>query len=249
MDSDNPEVQALLAYAHAMLYAQAGHSADELNAAKTALAFAGAREKAPELCLVADLMIADSANIAAAKAAILTSQMEQAEVQGEAGRLLLADKKYDEALKKLTRAVELMPGNVRALVALGDYYLAYEDYENAQKMFSGVALQLSPQNAGRVLGLAEARLAENKELAESLGEVEPLNPENVPVAMRARREVVYGQLLSAAGRHEDALKVLTAAEKNNDFRDHLFEIELALGYAYRAAGQMDQAQRAYESSV
>jgi tetratricopeptide (TPR) repeat protein len=249
MDSDNPEVQALLGYAHAMLYAQAGHSADELNAAKTALAFQGARDKVPELCLVADLMIADSANVAAAKAAILSSQIEKAEVQGEAGRLLLDEKKYDEALKKLTRAVELMPGNVRALVALGDYYLAYEDYENAQKMFSGVALQLAAQNAGRVLGLAEARLAENKELAESLGEVEPLIPENVPVAMRARREVVYGQLLSAAGRHVDALKVLTAAEKNNDFRDHLFEVELALGYSYRAAGQMDQAQRAYESAV
>jgi tetratricopeptide (TPR) repeat protein len=249
MDSDNPEVQALIGYAHAMLYAQLGHSPDEAAAAKTALAFGGVRDKSPELCAVADLMLADSATVAAAKAAILTSQIEKAEVHGEAGRLLLADKKPDDALKRLTRAVELMPGNVRALVALGDYYLSFEDWENAVKIFTGVARQLSPQNAGRVLGLAEARLALGRELPESLGEVEPLLPENVPVAMRARREVVYGQLLSAAGRHEDALKVLTAAEKNNDFRDAAFDVQLALGFAYRSAGQMDAAQRSYETAV
>jgi tetratricopeptide (TPR) repeat protein len=249
MEAENPEVQALLGYAHAMLYAEAGHAEAEATAAKAAFASPGARDRSPELALVADLMLADSATLAAAKQAILTSQLEKAEVHGEAGRILLADKKYDDALKRLTRAVELMPGNVRALVALGDYYLAFEDYENAEKIFGGVALQLSPQNAGRVLGMAEARLAQSHELAESLGEVEPLVPENVPVAMRARREVVLGMLLSAAGRHDDALKVLSAAEKNKDFSDHLFEVQLASGYAFRAAGQMDAAQMAYEKAV
>jgi tetratricopeptide (TPR) repeat protein len=249
MEAENPEVQALLGYAHAMLFAQAGHAEAEANAAKAALNSPGARDRSPELALVADLMLADSATLAAARSAVLTSQLEKAEVHGEAGRILLGDKKYDDALKRLTRAVELMPGNVRALVALGDYYLAFEDHENAEKIFTGVAQQLSPTNAGRVLGLAEARVAQSHDLAESLGEVEPLLPENVPTAMRARREVVYGMLLAGTGKHDEALKVLTAAEKNADFRDHAFEVQIALGYAYRGSGQMDNAQKAYDTAV
>ncbi len=245
MESDNPEVQALQGYAHAMLYAAGGQSADDAAAAKAALAAPGAREKAPELGLVADLMLSNGG--ATAKAAILTSTLEKAEVHGEAGRLLLADKKFDDALKRLTRAAELMPGNVRALVAIGNYYLASDDYENAVKFFTGAAAQLSPQNPGRVLGLAEARFALGRDMGDSLTEVEAIVPENVPVSMRARREVVFGELLSAAGRHDEALKVLTAAEKQ--FRDAAFDVQLALGYANKSAGQMDAAQRSYETAV
>ncbi len=247
MDSDNAEVQALLAYAHAVLYAEHGKAPEHLTAAKQALGFPGVKEKAPELQLIAEMMIADGAGAATARAAVLTSTLEKAEVFTEAGRILLADKKPDEALKKLTRAVELQSTNVRALVTLGDYYLQFEDWENAVKLFTGAAAQLSPTHPGRVLGLAEARLELQRELSESLAEVEALTPDNVPAPMRARREVAYGQLLSTAGRHEEALKVLTAAEKQ--FRENAFEVQLALGFSNRAAGNMDAAQRAYDNAV
>ena len=57
-------------------------------------------------------------------------------MRAQVGRLLLADKKYDEALKELKKATELDPRNTRALVALGDYYLAFEDWDNALEMMS-----------------------------------------------------------------------------------------------------------------
>ncbi|MBK7862334.1 MAG: tetratricopeptide repeat protein [Archangiaceae bacterium] len=247
MDSDNPEVQALLAYAHAVLFAEHGKSPEDAAAAKQGLAFAGVRERSPELVLVAEMMIADPASAATARAAVLSSALEKAEVLTEAGRLLLAERKPDEALKKLTRAVELQATNVRALVTLGDYYLQFEDWENAVKLYTGAAAQLSPQHPGRVLGLAEARLSLQRDLGESLADVEALTEANVPAPMRGRREVALGQLLSTAGRHEEGLKVLTAAEKQ--YRDQAFEVQLALGFANRAAGNMDAAQRAYDNAV
>ncbi|MBL8957707.1 MAG: tetratricopeptide repeat protein [Myxococcaceae bacterium] len=249
MDSDNAEVHALLGYTQAVLYAEHGRSPDALSAARQELGLPGVREKAPELALVADMMIADAANAATARAAVLSSTIEKAEVYTEAGRLLLADKKPDEALKKLTRAVELQSTNVRALVTLGDYYLQFGDWENAVKLYTGAAAQISPTHPGRVLGLAEARLQLQSDLSESLAEVEALTPDNVPAPMRARREVALGQLLSTAGRSEEALKVLGAAEKNPEFTGAAFDVQLALGYANRAAGNMEPAQRAYENAV
>jgi len=247
MDSDNAEVHALLGYAHALLYAEHGKAPENLSAAKQELGFPGVKDKAPELALVAEMMIADGAAVATARAAVLSSTIEKSEVYTEAGRLLLADKKPDEALKKLTRAVELQSTNVRALVTLGDYYLQFGDWENAVKLYTGAAAQLSPTNPARVLGLAEARLQLQADLGESLAEVEALTPDNVPAPMRARREVAYGALLSAAGRHDEALKVLGAAEKQ--FPDALFAVQLALGYSNRAAGNMGAAQEAYEKAV
>jgi tetratricopeptide (TPR) repeat protein len=247
MDSDNPEVEALLGYAHAVLFAEHGRASEDAAAAKQALTFPGVRERAPELVLVAEMMTAEPAMAAAARAAVLSSPLEKAEVLTEAGRLLLAEKKPDEALKKLTRAVEVQSTNVRALVTLGDYYLQFEDWENAVKLYTGAAMQLSPSHPARVLGLAEARLELQRDLSESLAEVEALTPDNVPLPMRGRREVAYGQLLSVAGRHEEALKVLSAAEKQ--YRDQAFDVQLALGFANRAAGNMDAAQRAYDNAV
>ncbi len=247
MDSDNPEVQALFGYAHAVLYAEHGKAPEDLAAAKQALAFPGVREKAPELVLVAEMMTAEGAAAPAARAAVLSSTIEKAEVYTEGGRLLLADRKPDEALKKLTRAVELQSTNVRALVTLGDYYLQFGDWENAIKLYTGAAAQLSPTHPGRVLGLAEARLQLQVDLSDSLAEVEALTADNVPAPQRARREVAYGQLLSVAGRHDEALKVLTAASEK--FRDAAFDVQLALGYSNRAAGNMAAAQDAYEKAV
>ena len=248
MDSDNPEVSALTGYAHAMLYGEHGRQPADKQAAEAALNLLPVREGFPELVVVMQEQLADAATLKAAQQAVIASQIEKAEVHAEAGRLLLADGKTDEALKRLTKAVELFPGNVRALVTLGDYYLQSEDWENAIKMYGGDAAKLSPLHPGRVLGLAEARLQVGRELPDALSDVEKLTAETgLPPSLAGRRELVYGRLLSASGQHDEAIKVLAAAEPLN--KNNPFALLMAQGSAYRAAGQMDLAQKSFEGAV
>lgn len=245
MDSTSTEVWALKAYAHAALFAEHGAASDDKAQAISALSRSGVPDKFPELALVIDGWLAGTPQ---AKRKVIESQLDKSEVHAEAGRLLLEEGKADEAFKRLERAVSLMPTNVRALAALGEYYLRFEDYEAVVKVLTGPAAQLSPKHAQRVLVLAQARLELGRELNDALAEVEALPPvEKLPSAQRARSASIHGRLLSAAGRHEEALTVLTKAQ--SAFPDRGFEIDMALGQAYRAAGQMERAQRAFESAL
>lgn len=248
MDGENLEARALEGYAHAVLYGEHGRAGVDQQAAIEALSTPGVKETFPELALVMSLELAEGEQKKVAQQAIVSSTVDKSEVHAEAGRILLADGKTNEALQQLTKAVELFPGNVRALVTLGEYYLSFEDFENAAKMFGGQAAQLSPSHPGRVLGLAEARLQLGRDIADSVAQVEALTPEaGLPPSLVGRRELVYGRLLSADGKHEQAIKVLAAADKVA--ADRPYELNFSQGVAYRAAGQMDSAQRAFEAAV
>ena len=246
MDSSNAEVWALTAYANAMLYAEHTRAPQNKTAAISALSRSGVRDAYPELAVLVDWLVSDGAP--ERRAQLMASGLDKSEVHAEVGRLLLAEGKIDEAYKRLERAVALMSTNVRALVALGEYYVAFEDYEAAVKVLTDRAAKLSPNHPMRTLALAQARLELGRDLGESMVEVVALPPtEELPLAQRARRDLLQGRLQSANGKHEEALKVLTAGL--GIYKDKGFEFEMALGGAYRAAGQMDKAQKAYEAAL
>ena len=57
-------------------------------------------------------------------------------------------------------ALSLFPGNVRALVALGDYYREAGDSRRRRSSFYETASQLSPAHPAMLAGTAESQLAQ-----------------------------------------------------------------------------------------
>jgi tetratricopeptide (TPR) repeat protein len=247
MDDGNAEALALKAYAHAMLFAEHGGKPEDREAAIKSMSDPKARQARPDLALVVDLLTADDAGRGAARQQLLGSDLEKGIVQAQAGRMLLLDKKYDEALTRLKKATELDPRSVRALVALGDYYLAFEDWDTALEMLSR-AEPLSRYHPARVIGHAEARLELGRELPEALADLEGL-PKNaeVPKALQGRYVLMLGRAQSANGKHEEALKTLTEAQPL--YTQYAFDYAIALGQAQRAAGLMAQAQKSFEDAL
>ncbi|MFT3709830.1 MAG: tetratricopeptide repeat protein [Archangium sp.] len=247
MDDTNVEAQALFGYAHAVLFAEYGGAQADRDAAIASFANPAVRNGRPDLALVVDFLTADEAGKAAARQQLLGSELERGSVQAQAGRLLLADKKYDEALARLKKATELDPRNVRALVSLGDYYLAFEDWDNALEMLSR-AETLSRYHPARVIGHAEARLELGRELPEALSDLEglPSNAE-VPEIHKGRYALMLGRAQSANGKHDAALKTL--GEGQPLYAPLALQFAMALGQAQRNAGLMAQAQKSFEDAL
>lgn len=247
MDESNVDAWANIGLAKAMLYAEHGGALTDREAAMAAMNKPKVRELHPELALVVDYLTADAAELQGRRQQLLGSDLSNSTVEAQAGRVLLADKKLDEAFKHLQRATELNARNLRALVALGEYYLISEDYESAARILS-TAYNLSKYHPQRVMGLAEARLELGREAQEALAELEGL-PANaaVPDAMKGRYALVLGRAQSAAGKHEEAAKTLTEGLAAN--KDLAFDFEMAMGMAARNAGRMAEAQRAYDEAI
>ncbi len=247
MDDGNPEALALAGYAHAMLFSEHGGAAADRDAAIAAFANPAVRNGRPDLALVVDFLTADEQGKTAARQQLLGSELEKGIVQAQAGRLLLTDKKYDEALTHLKKATELDPRNTRALVALGDYYLAFEDWDSALEMLSR-AEALSRYHPARVVGHAEARLELGRELPEALSDLEGLTRSaEVPTALKGRYALMLGRAQSANGKHDEGLKTLTEGQPL--YTQYALEFALALGMAQRNAGLMAQAQKSYEDAL
>ncbi len=247
MDDGNPEALSLFGFAKALLYAEHGGAPADRDAAVLAFSNPAARNSRPDLALVVDFLTADEASKAAARQQLLGSELDKATVKSQAGRLLLADKKYDEALAQLKKATELDPRNTRALVALGDYYLAFEDWDTALEMLSR-AESLSKYHPARVIGHAEARLELGRELPEALADLEGL-PKNaeVPTALQGRYALMLGRALSANGKHDEALKTLSEGQPL--YTQYALDFAMALGNAQRTAGLMAQAQKSFEDAL
>jgi tetratricopeptide (TPR) repeat protein len=247
MDDGNPAALATKAYAHAMLFAEHGHDDKQREAALTALS-GPTRKAQPEYAVVVDYLTADAAGLGAARQQLLDSSVDKSLVHAHAGRLLLGDKKQDEALARLKKAIELDPRQTIALVALGDYYLANEDWESALEMM-GRAEPLSHSHPARVLGQAQARLELGRELPEALSDLDGL-PANasVPEALAGRYALLLGRARSANGKHDEAIKTLTDALATHG-KTMAFDCQVALGGAYKAAGQMPNAQKAFEEAI
>lgn len=252
MERGNVDALALQGYAQALLYAEHGRGDAARQAAIERFAASGVREAHPELAVVADSLIATGDDAAAAKQRLLTSDLDRSVVHAQAGRLLLADKKYDEALERLKRAVDGADtsklAHVRALVALGDYYLAFEDWDNALAMFSR-AEPLSKLHPQRILGQAQARIELGRELPEALTELEGLGAGGaLPEALAGRANLLLGRALSANGRHDEALATLKAGQAAGGAA-LAFDYAMAVGRALQAAGQMAAAQASFEDAL
>ncbi|MBL8918835.1 MAG: tetratricopeptide repeat protein [Myxococcaceae bacterium] len=247
MDEGNADAWANIALAKAILYAEHGGALADRTAAQDALNKPKVREAHPEIAVVVDYLVADAADLAGRRQQLLGSELSQSLVEAQAGRVLLTDRKLDEAFKHLQRATELNSRNLRALVTLGEYYLLSEDYESAARILS-TAETLSKYHPQRVMGLAEARLELARESQEALADLEGL-PANAAVreALKGRYTLLLGRAQSAAGRHDDAAKTLTEGMAAN--KDLAFDFEMALGMAARNAGRMAEAQKAYEAAI
>ncbi|MCU0695208.1 MAG: tetratricopeptide repeat protein, partial [Myxococcaceae bacterium] len=156
MDETNVDAFAYQALARAFLYAEHGGALADREAARKALDQPKVREAHPAIVTVVEYLVADAAELTGRKQQLLGSDGSSSLVEAQAGRVLLAEKKLDEAFKHLEKATQLDSRNLRALVGLGEYYLASEDYESASNILS-TAETLSRFHPQRVMGLAEAR--------------------------------------------------------------------------------------------
>lgn len=246
MEEESADAWDLTAYARAVLADEHGGSAQDRSQAAAALARPKAGASHPGLVLVARAMVAEGPDRDAARKAIIDSPLDSTEVHDAAGRLLLARGDAKAAVLHFKRALELNAGNVRALVALGDYYREAGDDAAALSVY-GTAEPLSPDHPGRALGEAESRLALEQDLPAALAEVDKLASAALTPEMAARRALDRGRLLSANGAHDQAVKVLTEGAASAGKR--AFDFQVALGDALRASGDLAAAQTALEAAV
>ncbi|WP_163786099.1 tetratricopeptide repeat protein [Myxococcus vastator] len=245
MDESSSRAWALTAWAHALRYADHGQASEDRRQALEALERPGVKDTAPAQVLVTNVLVADERGRALARSALLGSQQDSTEVHALAGSLLLEAKDEKQALERFDRALRASAANVRALVALGDYYKASEDFPQAIEMYER-ARKKSPEHPSARIGQAEARLALYQDLEAALADVAKLAEDpKLPSPLRARQQLVHGELLSAQGKHAEARALLSKGAQG----PLAFEFQLALGAASRAAGTLDAAQAAYEAAL
>jgi cellulose synthase operon protein C len=243
MDKSSLEAQVNKALAHAVLYSEYGKQASAKESAQAALT-AEARAAFPDFGLVIDALLDEKAG----RAALFAAPSPTSKMLAQMGTIRLREKKFDEALKHLSKAVELDPKNVRALVSLGEYYVEFEDWTNAQAIVGGPVATLSPQHTRRVVGLSEARLALQVEPTEALAEFEAMPPQvRVPEDLTARYARVLGLTLSANQKCDAAIAVLKGVTARTPAE--AAEINLTLGQVLREGGRMRESQEAYETAL
>ncbi|NRD57853.1 tetratricopeptide repeat protein [Corallococcus exiguus] len=245
MDEASPAAWALAGYAHALRYLDHGANADDRRLALEALEKPGVKDGFNGLVLATNALVADDRARESANRALLASQDDVTEVHALAGRLLIAAKDEKKALDRFDRALKASPGNVRALVALGDYYLASEDFAQALEMFKR-ARDVSKEHPAARIGMAESRLALEQDLDAALADVAPLAQDaKLPPALQPRQQLVHGEILSALGKYDEARTMLSKGVQGPLAMD----FQLALGAAGRAAGKLEAAQQAYEAAL
>src|SRR5262249_24636431 len=180
-------------YARAVLADEHGGTKEDRAQAAAALARPKAGTSRPGLVLVARAMTTEGAERDMARRAILGSELDLTEGHDAAGRFLPPHGDAKGAVLHFKRALELKAGNLRALVALGDYYRESGDDAAALTVY-GTAEQLSSDHPGRVLGEAESRLALEQDLTQALADVDKLSPDSLVPRMAARRAPDRGRL-------------------------------------------------------
>ncbi|NNC08622.1 tetratricopeptide repeat protein [Corallococcus exiguus] len=245
MDEASPAAWALAGYAHALRYLDHGANAEDRRLALEALEKPGVKDGFNGLVLATNALVADDRARESANRALLASQDDVTEVHALAGSLLIAAKDEKKALDRFDRALKASPGNVRALVALGDYYLASEDFVQALEMFKR-AREVSKEHPAARIGMAESRLALEQDMDAALADVAPLAQDaKLPPALQPRQQLVHGEILSALGKYDEARTMLSKGAQGPLAMD----FQLALGAAGRAAGKLEAAQQAYEAAL
>ena len=264
LDGTKTEAWALKALVHARRFQAFGETLTERDAALKAIEQEGARKNHPKIALLVDALVGPASVRDKAVQDILASKdlpsdiqnpdshnldIQSSDIQSEAGWLLLAQNKPENALARFGDATKLFSSNVRALIGLAETYLALEEEDSAYQAFNVPALVgNASEHPLRILGLARSRLALNKEMDVSLRQIRPLTPETgLPHARKMQRERVYGLLLSALGNEKEAIVVLEKGKQL--FSEHAFEFGLDLGDVYLRAGQVLSAQKQFEEAV
>src|SRR5262249_44079512 len=115
--------------------------------------------------------------------------------------------------------------------------------------FYETAEQVSLEHPESAVGGAECRLEMQQDVDKSLKQVESLpGGAKLPEDLAARLELVHGRLLSASGQHDAAIKTLSEGMKAYG-KGHAYEFHMALGEANRARGDLEAAQKAFESAL
>jgi len=247
MDEENPETWALTAYARALLFAEHGRAEADRAAGQAALEKKGVAEEYAAYSLASGYHLADAKARQVLRKTVLASTEETSELQELAGRILLGQKESRAAVERFRRALELSSSNVRALVALGDYYRESGDHPTALKFYQTAAL-VSEGHPERAIGAAESRLELQTELATSLAELEklqgldPLSPD-----LLARRELALGRLLTANDRAAEAVQRLSQGARGGG--EHAYAFQMALGEASMGAGEYARAEEAFEAAL
>jgi tetratricopeptide (TPR) repeat protein len=248
MDSSCEDGWAKLAFGKAALFAEHGRHEEDRSAANRALGQPAAQGQAPGMVLAARYFLADSTEKDAAAKEVLDSTLASAEVYELQGELLLAQHKEKEAkraLDLLSKAAQA--NNVRALVALGDYYKDSADYAKALEFYD-TAAKLSPQHVALVVSEAECRLALWQDFAQGLEDLEKLpKDEEVSEELALRRDLAHARLLGANGESQKALELvgrLRGGEKSPSLG-----LAMAEGEVDRLSGDMPAAEKAYQSAL
>ncbi len=238
---------ALIAYAHAMLFADYGKSPTQRDAARSAMSDK-VRTESPAYALVVDSLIAPEDQQLRRREALLASALDDSVLQAHAGRVLLEEKKFEKALARLKKSIAQEPRQVIALVALSDYYMAFEDVKNAESLYAK-ALEISKLNAGAIMGQTEALLALGTDYPTALSGMEALYSRGaIPVSEKGRAALLYGEALAANRRTDEAAKVLNDALRTEG-PAMAPKLKLALAEGYLLAGKMAEAREAVEAAV
>lgn len=145
---------------------------------------------------------------------------------------------YVEAERWYDQAVNADPELVEAIVGQGNVAMAMGLYDRAQDRYK-VALELKPNDNTIKLKLAEAYLK-----GEKLSEARPLIEGVLSASSTNDRALkLMGDLLMAEGKPKEAIGYYERAVERNPTWDY----RLALGDAYRAAGDVDKALEIYEA--
>jgi len=264
LDGANTEAWSLKALVHARRFQAFGAAVGEREAAIKAIEEDSVRKDYPKVALLVDAMVGSSAVREKARQDILASKdlpsdiqnpdsqsldIQSSDIQSEAGWLLLAEGKPENALKRFNDAAKLFAPNVRAWIGLAETYLALGEEDNAYKALNASTLpDGAREHPLRILGLARARLALDKEMDISLREMKTLTAETgLPNDRKMQRERVYGLLLSALGDEKEAVAVLERGKQL--FSEHVFEFGLDLGDVYLRSGQVLSAQKQFEEAI
>lgn len=243
MDSKSPRAKAGIAYANAMLYAEHGKLIANRDAAQAALDDA-ARAAAPEYALLVDYLLTGPSQADA----VVKSTIDKSVVHAHAGRLLLDKKEYDAALNRLKKAIELDPRQVIALVSLGSYYEAFDDFEQAATIYK-LATDSSKLHPLAVIGRARVSVKLGSELPEALASIDALFAAGgIPPEEKADAILTRAEVLAVNRKSEEAVALLKDGLKEFG-GTRAADFQFALAQALRMGGKMRDAQQVLEGAL
>lgn len=243
---ERAEVQALMAYAHAVLHAEHGRAQAEAEAATALLQKSGVAQGAPDLVFATRWLLAGDATTRGALASQPPQTLGPEAAEVVAREISESDPK--RAGELLTQSLNARPDHVRSWLALGDLQLARLEAARAEESFAK-ARTVSERHPLALLGLAQARQLAQKPLAELEPELQQLDRESAELddasltrldLVQARRAIDANQSAQATDRLERASRRVAPDATG---------LRLALADAHLAAGRPDAAAEAVATLV